>query len=51
MSHLTGFRVNSNVSDFSNFIVYVSASVLLFYEIQGEGLDFGTLLIVIATVV
>ena len=39
---LTGFRVNSNVSDLSNCIIYVTAFILIVDKIQGERLDFDT---------
>ena len=40
--HITGSQVNSNGSDLSNFIVYMTASMLLVDEIQGERPDLDT---------
>ena len=42
LSYLTGFLVTSTVSDLSNFIVCVTASMLLVGEVQGERLDLDT---------
>ena len=40
--HLTGFLVNSNVLDLLNFIVYVTAFVLLLDRVHGVLLDLDT---------
>ena len=42
LAHLTEFLVNSNVSDLLNFIVEVTAFVLLLDRVHGVVLDLDT---------
>ena len=42
LSHLTGFLVNSKVPDLLNFIVYVTAFVLLLDRVHGILFDLDT---------